>query len=116
MFSELKEKYSLEDSALLSEDQIGASIGAELRNKAALALLVATVAMLLYVAIRFEFKFGVAAIIALIHDLLITVGIYAVFQIPVNSSFIAAVLTIVGYSINDTIVIFDRIRENSKTM
>lgn len=116
MFSELKEKYSLEDSALLSEDQIGASIGAELRNKATLALLVATVAMLLYVAIRFEFKFGVAAIIALIHDLLITVGIYAVFQIPVNSSFIAAVLTIVGYSINDTIVIFDRIRENSKTM
>lgn len=114
MFSELKTKYSLEDKALVSEDQIGAAVGKELTNKAVLALLVATVAMLIYVAVRFEFKFGFAAIIALIHDLLITVSVYAIFQVPVNSPFIAAVLTIVGYSINDTIVIFDRIRENSK--
>ena len=72
--------------------------------------------MLIYIAIRFEFKFGMAAILALVHDVLITLAVYAIFDIPVNNSFIAAMLTIVGYSINDTIVVFDRIRENSKKM
>ena len=76
----------------------------------------ALVAMLIYIAIRFEFKFGVAALTALIHDILVTLSVYAIFNIPVNAPFIAAILTIIGYSINDTIVIFDRIRENSKTM
>ena len=66
--------------------------------------------MLVYVGFRFEFKFGLAAILALVHDILITISVYAILQIPVNSSFIAAILTIVGYSINDTIVVFDRIR------
>ena len=77
---------------------------------------VACVAMLIYIAIRFEFNFGLAAIIALLHDGLITLSVYAIFNIPVNSSFIAAMLTILGYSINDTIVIFDRIRENRHSM
>ena len=72
--------------------------------------------MLIYIAIRFEFNFGVAALTALLHDVLITLAVYAIFNIPVNSSFIAAMLTIVGYSINDTIVVFDRIRENSHSM
>ena len=72
--------------------------------------------MLIYVAIRFEFAFGVAAILALVHDVLITISVYAIFDIPVNTPFIAAILTIVGYSINDTIVIFDRIRENVRSM
>jgi preprotein translocase SecF subunit len=72
--------------------------------------------MLVYIIIRFEWKFGVAAIIALLHDILILVGFYGLFQIPINSPFIASVLVIVGYSINDTIVIFDRIRENLKIM
>ena len=72
--------------------------------------------MLVYIAIRFEFTFWVAAIGALIHDVLITLSVYAIFDIPVNSSFIAAMLTIVGYSINDTIVVFDRIRENNHSM
>ncbi len=72
--------------------------------------------MLIYVGMRFEFRFGAAAILALVHDVLITLSVYAIFQIPVNSPFIAAILTIIGYSINDTIVIFDRIRENQKNM
>ena len=114
LFNALKEKYSLEDSALVSQSQIGPSVGKELTRNALLSVAVACVAMLIYIAIRFEFNFGLAAIIALLHDGLITLSVYAIFNIPVNSSFIAAMLTILGYSINDTIVIFDRIRENLK--
>ncbi|MDD7794049.1 protein translocase subunit SecF [Clostridium sp. 'White wine YQ'] len=116
MFKELSEKYSLKQDALVSHDEIGPSIGNELTSSAIKALAVAVIAMLIYIAIRFEFKFGLAAIIALFHDILITLSIYAIFNIPVNSPFIAAILTIIGYSINDTIVIFDRIRENQKSM
>ena len=116
LFDALKEKYTLDDSALVSETQIGPSVGKELSRNAIIAVLVACVAMLVYIAIRFEFTFGVAAIGALIHDVLITLSVYAIFNIPVNSSFIAAMLTIVGYSINDTIVVFDRIRENNHSM
>ncbi|OFI05247.1 protein-export membrane protein SecF [Clostridium acetireducens DSM 10703] len=114
IFSELKGKYKLKDKDLVSQNRIGASVGKELKQKAVTSLVLATLAMLLYVAIRFEFKFGLAAILGLVHDIMITIGVYAIFQIPLNSSFIAAILTIVGYSINDTIVIFDRIRENKK--
>lgn len=81
-----------------------------------MALLAAFAVMLIYVAIRFEFKFGVAALVATVHDILITLSFYAIFNIPVNTPFIAAMLTIVGYSMNDTIVIFDRIRENLKKL
>lgn len=116
LFNALKEKYSLEDSALISQTQIGPSVGKELTRNAIIAVVVACIAMLIYIGIRFEFAFGIAAIMALVHDVLITLSVYAVFNIPVNSSFIAAMLTIVGYSINDTIVVFDRIRENSKKM
>ena len=116
LFDALKEKYSLEDSALILQSQIGPSVGKELTRNAIISVLVACVAMLIYIAIRFEFNFGIAAITALVHDVLITLAFYAIFNIPVNNSFIAAMLTIVGYSINDTIVIFDRIRENSHSM
>jgi len=116
IFSELKTKYKLEDKSLISQTNVGPSIGNELKAKAVKALFFATIAMLMYIGIRFEIKFGIAAIIALIHDILITLSVYTIFNIPVNSPFIAAILTIVGYSINDTIVIFDRIRENAKKM
>ncbi|WP_252230113.1 protein translocase subunit SecF [Clostridium sp. ZBS15] len=116
IMTELKEKYDLADDALLNQQEIGASIGKELTKNSLIALFVACIVMLIYIAIRFEFKFGVAALIATIHDVLITVSVYAIFGIPVNTSFIAAILTIIGYSMNDTIVIFDRIRENSKIM
>ena len=116
LFNVLKEKYSLEDSALISQSQIGPSVGKELTRNAIVSVLVACVAMLIYIAIRFEFNFGIAAITALVHDVLITLAFYAIFNISINNSFIAAMLTIVGYSINDTIVIFDRIRESSRSM
>lgn len=113
--TDINEKYSV-DPASWSIETVGPSIGAELTQKALLALLIAGIAMLAYVALRFEIRFGFAAIVALIHDILITLGVYAILQIPVNTSFIAAILTVVGYSINDTIVIFDRIRENMRFM
>lgn len=113
-FNELKEKYELEESALLSQNEIGESVGKELTNRVLIAVFIATICMLIYIVIRFEIFFGIAAIIALIHDVLITLSAYSIFFVPINSPFIAAILTIVGYSINDTIVIFDRIRENKK--
>lgn len=114
LINELKEKYSLEDEILVSQDEIGASIGKDLTEKSLTALAIAFVAMLIYIAIRFEFKSGLVALVALMHDVLITFSIYAIFDLTINSPFIAAILTIVGYSINATIVIFDRIRENEK--
>lgn len=108
-----EDKYSISQDEV-SASKIGPSMGSEIRNKALLSIGISTIAMLIYISIRFEFKFALASIIALIHDVLITIAIYAIFKLPVNSSFIAAILTIVGYSINDTIVIFDRVRENLK--
>ncbi|MGL4730094.1 MAG: protein translocase subunit SecF [Clostridium sp.] len=116
LVDEMKTEFSLDDSAILGKENMGGTIGKELKQKALLAVIIANIAMLIYIGIRFEFNFAAAAIIAVLHDVLITVGVYAVLGIPVNMPFIAAILTIIGYSINDTIVIFDRIRENSKKM
>ncbi len=114
MFNELKEKYGLKDTDLVSQENIGASIGSELKQKAIVALAIAIVGMLIYIGVRFEFNFGIAALLSLIHDVLVVLGFYALFKLPVNSAFVAAMLTIIGYSVNDTIVVFDRIRENQK--
>lgn len=116
LFSELKKTYNLEETAPVSEDSIGASVGKELARNSLVALGIACIAMLIYIKIRFEMNYGIAALIALLHDALITLSIFAIFNIPVNTPFIAAILTIIGYSMNDTIVIFDRVRENSKNM
>ncbi|WP_343217611.1 protein translocase subunit SecF [Clostridium botulinum] len=116
IMTELKEKYDLDENALLAQDEIGASIGTELTQNSLIALFVACIVMLAYIGVRFELKFGIAALVATLHDVLITVSVYAIFGISVNTPFIAAILTIIGYSMNDTIVIFDRIRENSKSM
>lgn len=110
----LKESYK--DSAVLSVDNVSPTVGSELWGNAAMALIIAIVLMLIYISFRFELLSGLAAIIALAHDMLVMVSIYAIFRINVNTSFIAAMLTILGYSINATIVVFDRIRENSKYM
>jgi preprotein translocase SecF subunit len=112
--SDLESKYKLDDKVLVSQNEIGSSVGRELTQNSIYALLAAFAVMLVYIAIRFEFKFGVAAIAATIHDILVTISVYSIFYIPVNTPFIAAILTIVGYSMCDTIVIFDRIRENTK--
>ena len=114
IFSLFQEKYDLEDKDLLSIEQVEPAIGGELKRQVFIALSVAIVAMLIYIAFRFELAFGFAAIIALTHDLLVVLAFYAIAGIQVNAPFIAAMLTILGYSINDTIVIFDRIRENRK--
>ncbi|MDD5581943.1 MAG: protein translocase subunit SecF [Candidatus Marinimicrobia bacterium] len=91
---------------------IGPIIGLELRQKAINAILVALFFILIYISIRFEFKFALSAVIALFHDVLITLGFFSIFQWEISMPVLAAFLTIVGYSLNDTIVIFDRIREN----
>lgn len=109
-------KAKFKDSSLTNRESIGASIGKETRNKAIQAVIIAVLAILVYVALRFEFKFGLAAIISLLHDVLVMLSVYAIFRIQIDSSFIAAILTVIGYSINDTIVVFDRIRENHKYM
>ncbi|MFH1710585.1 MAG: protein translocase subunit SecF [bacterium] len=97
---------------LLEADTIGPVVGSELRRQALWAITLAIIGILIYVAFRFEFKYAVAAVIALFHDAIITAGLIALLWRPVDTAFIAAILTILGYSINDTIVIFDRIREN----
>ena len=98
---------------VLRNEIVSSVIGAELTRNAILALAIASVLIIIYITIRFEFFFGLAAVAALLHDVLITVGIFSLLRMEVNSAFVAALLTIVGYSINDSIVIFDRIRENA---
>lgn len=92
--------------------KIGEVIGKELTRNAILALAIASVLMVIYISVRFQAAFGIVAIVALLHDVLVTAGLFSIFQIEIDSTFVAALLTIVGYSINNTIVIFDRIREN----
>lgn len=99
---------------VLREEKVGATIGSELIMNAIWATLISWLLIIAYVSYRFEFKFGIAAVLALMHDVFIVLGAFAITQRQIDSSFVAAILTIVGYSINDTIVIFDRIRENLK--
>lgn len=103
-----------EGAKVESVDSISPTIGKELWQSAAASIAIAALLMLLYITFRFEVLSGISAVIALIHDLLIMVSFYVIFRVPVNTSFIAAILTILGYSINATIVIFDRIRENNR--
>lgn len=95
-------------------EQVGATIGSELVQQASMAIVLSWVLMIAYITFRFEFKFAIAAIIALIIDVLVVLSYFSLFQMEMDSSFVAALLTVVGYSVNGTIVIFDRIRENLK--
>ncbi len=105
-------KEDLGEYQMLREEKVGATIGSELIMNAVLSLVVSWVLIICYVSYRFEFKFGLAAVLGLIQDILVVLSVFSITQRQVDSSFVAALLTIVGYSINDTIVIFDRIREN----
>ncbi len=96
--------------------EIGPKIGGELRQAAMMAILFALLGILVYISWRFEFKFAVGAVVALFHDVLITLGVFSILNLEVSLAVVAAFLTIVGYSLNDTIVVFDRIRENLKVM
>lgn len=97
-------------------EKVGPKIGAELRSSAFWAILIALLGILMYISWRFEFMFAVGAIVALFHDVLITLGVFSVLGLEISLAIIAAFLTIVGYSLNDTIVVFDRIRENLKVL
>ena len=111
----LKEKFNLaEDAAPTSVSTASASFGLEIQRKALLYTLLAIICILIYIAIRFEWRSAVMAVIALAINVVVMAAVYAITNIPLNTTFIAAMLTVVGYSINNTIVIFDRIRENMK--
>lgn len=111
---EIEKKFQAEynKNVGVNEQKVDPVIGRELARNAIISVLLAALAIILYITIRFEYRFGVSAVIALLHDALFVIGMFSIFQWEVDLVFIAAILTIVGYSINDTIVIYDRIREN----
>lgn len=110
------QKYHVDIEQGYQVERVSASVGKDLSRSAFLASAVAVALILVYIGFRFEFKSGLAAVCALVHDLLVMLSFYVIFRIPFNINFIAAALTILGYSINATIVVFDRVRENRKTM
>lgn len=110
---EFESKYG-QEHVTISESTVSPTIARELAEKAVYAVILASIGIVIYVTIRFEYRFAIAAVIALFHDALFIIALFSILRLEVDLTFIAAVLTIVGYSINDTIVIFDRIRENLK--
>ena len=104
------------DDFILSIDKVGPKIGSELSGKAIMAIIYAITLILIYISFRFEFTYAIGAIAAIAHDVIITLGVFSILGYEISLSIIAAYLTIVGYSLNDTIVIFDRIRENMKAI
>ena len=111
----MNEKYSLTDEDLYGNEDVSASVGSDLQQSAILCSVVAIILMLIYITIRFELTSGLAAVCCLVHDLLVMLTVYVVLQIPLDTNFIAAALTIFGYSINASIIVFDRVRENLRT-
>jgi preprotein translocase subunit SecF len=116
VISALKDGYSLAPFAIRNVEIVGPKVGGELRNQAIRVTLYALAGMLVYIAFRFEWVYGAAAVIAVFHDVLITLGLFKIFGFEISLTVIAALLTLVGYSMNDTIVIFDRIRENNRLL
>jgi preprotein translocase subunit SecF len=108
--------FSLANFTIRNVDVVGPTVGSQLRRQAILATLYALAGMLVYIAIRFEWVYGAAAVIAVFHDVLITLGLFSLFHYEISLTVIAALLTLVGYSMNDTIVIFDRVREDLRLM
>lgn len=107
-------KKAFDKCEILSIDNVSATVSAELWSNAALSIIVTVLLMLIYITFRFELLSGISAVIALAHDMMVMISVYSIFNLSVNTSFIAAILTILGYSINATIVVFDRIRENTR--
>jgi preprotein translocase subunit SecF len=112
----LKDSYAVGPFAIRSVEIVGPKVGAELRTQAILVTLYALGGMLVYIAFRFEWVYGAAAVLAVFHDVLITLGFFSLLHFEISLTVIAALLTLVGYSMNDTIVIFDRIRENNRLL
>jgi preprotein translocase subunit SecF len=116
LVKELSNSYPQYNVIEMRKETVGPKVGKELVGAAMLAILWATVFILLYIMWRFEPRFGIGAIVAMIHDVIVTIGIFSIFDIEISIAIVAALLTIVGYSLNDTIVVFDRIRENLKSV
>ena len=116
VLSYLRQNFYFNPLVVLSKESVGPQIGHDLRNKATQAAVWAMIGMLIYIGLRFKFAYGIAAIITLAHDVLITVGIFSLTNREINLPVIAAIMTIIGYSLNDTIVIFDRVRDNIKLL
>jgi preprotein translocase subunit SecF len=116
VLSAIKNSYALGPFAIRNVEIVGPKVGAELRSQAILVTLYALGGMLVYIAFRFEWVYGAAAVLAVFHDVLITLGFFSLLHFEISLTVIAALLTLVGYSMNDTIVIFDRIRENSRLL
>ncbi len=112
----VKSNFALGPFAIRNIEIVGPKVGAELRNQAILVTLYALAGMLVYIAFRFEWVYGAAAVLAVFHDVLITLGFFSLLRFEISLTVIAALLTLVGYSMNDTIVIFDRIRENNRLL
>ncbi|MBQ3023531.1 MAG: protein translocase subunit SecF [Clostridia bacterium] len=108
----VKKEFKLEQKQVLANDKVSGSVSGRLITDSLKAIALAIVLMLLYITWRFDFRSGTSAVLALAHDVIIMLGFYSIFQFTVSTSFIAAILTIVGYSINATIIVFDRVREN----
>ena len=111
LFTAIKTKYTLSEANEPSFDSIDPTIGKELRQSAILSCVIALILMLVYITFRFDLSSGIAAVLSLAHNVFVLLAVYTIFQLNINTTFIAAILTIVGYSINDTLVTFDRIRE-----
>jgi preprotein translocase subunit SecF len=116
IIKDIEKKYNLTEDDIIMSQQVGPSLGREIKLGMIGAVLLASIAMFVYLGFRFEFTMSVAAVIGLLHDVLILISVYTIFNITMNAPFIAAVLTVFGYSVNDTVVIFDRIRDNLKIM
>ena len=116
VINHLKKNAFLSRLSVLSKESVGPQVGEDLRRKATQATIWALIGMLIYIGIRFKYAYGVAAILTLAHDVLITLGIFSLTNRELNLPVIAAVMTLVGYSLNDTIVIFDRVRDNLKLL
>jgi preprotein translocase subunit SecF len=112
----LRDSFYTSTFAIINVEIVGPKVGSELRRQAVVVTLYALGGMLVYIAFRFEWVYGAAAVLAVFHDVLITLGLFSIFHFEISLTVIAALLTLVGYSMNDTIVIFDRIRENARLM
>lgn len=116
IIEDMKAAFNLKQKNVLANDKVSGTVSGRLIGDSLKAILLAIVLMLVYITFRFDFQSGSSAVLALTHDVMIMLGFYALFGFTVNTGFIAAVLTIVGYSINATIIVFDRVRENQRTM
>ncbi len=112
----VKDEFGLEQSAVMNSEKVNGTVSGRLIGNTLIAVLIAVALMLLYITIRFDFMSGTSAVVALVHDIIIMFGFQCLLGVTVNTPFIAAVLTILGYSINATIIVFDRVRENKKLM